>query len=142
MANFIWNIKSLKLITKSEADAWMSALSLPFGSRWEYGGGIRFEGQSYNDVDVNVWVPQATPCLCRNYFTSLPSAPFPVQIMCKTCGASMSYSPSSDAWTYTWNEKEAEFVKAFPADMRGVDFKMIKDAFDRIKALEGKSKVK
>ena len=142
MANYVWSIRNLKLITKAEADAWMSTLSLPPNSRWEYGGGIRFEGQSYNDVDVNIWVPQATPCLCRTYFASLPSAPFLIQIMCKTCGASMSYSPDSDTWNYTWNEKEAEFVKAFPADMRGVDFKTIKDALDRIKALEEKSKVK
>lgn len=138
MPEYEWNIlPEPPKIMKEEADKWMASLGLKFA--WDYGGGIRFEGYSYHDVDVNIYPTEETPCPCKELFLSLPSAPFDIQIMCKTCGASLNYFKAKDTWVYNWNIAGARIIKTFPSDMRSISIQTIIEINEKIKALEEKA---
>jgi hypothetical protein len=140
MTTYSWNIaKPSQLITKDMADRWVDSLHLPYP--WDYGGGIRFDGQSYHDVDLNIYPPKqrtVEECLCRKLFPTLPKADFDVEIFCKTCGAVMSYSKASDGWRYDLNPRTAATVLAFPSSWRGVDVIKLVEFDDRIRVIEEK----
>lgn len=136
MPEVVWQIETPLKITKEMADKWVDSLELTY--LWEYGGGIRFDGYSYHDIDLNITPPKEEPCPCKELVKVLPSAPFDIDINCKTCGAYINYSKEIDTWTYIWNPKTARIILNFPSNWRGLDIAKMIEIVRRIEALEAK----
>jgi len=138
MTEHVWKIQDLGVgkILKSDVDEWIAKLKL--GYPYEYGGGIRFDGFSYNDADINIYPPDKEPCPCKDLFPLLPSATFNIQIFCKRCGATLNYATHNDTWIYQWSHKSARIVKTFPPSIRGLDIELIKKILDDITTLKTK----
>jgi len=136
MPKFEFVKRELRRIERGEVEDWLRTLRLPPGAEIKIGGGIYAVGFSYRDVDLELYPAEGQEC--KDIIKGFPSAPWPVDLLCKRCGAIIHYQPANDTYLWTWDNRTAEFVREWPPQRRGISARMIFDLEKRIKTLESK----